>query len=135
MAPMLQIIIAAVLVALCACLVPLLLQLRRTARAVEKFADSARQDLSGMAGDVHQVRQRVDQVADLAAAGLALPGSLGEWLARAVFKLPDLMERKSSGWLSLLMTGLQVALQVFLRSKAAPPAPAEPAPAPEACHE
>ena len=131
MALTLQIITAGVLVALCACLVPLLLQLRRTAKAVEKLADSARQDLQAIAGDVHQVRQRVDQVAELAVAGLAIPSTLGEWLTRAVTKLPDLMDRKSPGWISLLMTGLGVALRVFLRPKTAAPSQPEP----EATHE
>ena len=133
MAPMLQIVIAGVLVALCVCLVPLILQLRRTAAAVEKLAESARQDLNGIAGDVHQVRLRVDQVADLAAAGLSVPATLGEWLTRMLTNLPDLLDRKSSGWISLVMAGLKVALKLFLSPKPAP-APA-PQPEAEAAHE
>jgi len=117
MAQMLQIITAAVLVALCVCLVPLLLQLKRTAVALERLADSAREDLGGIARDVHEVRRRLDGLADLAAAGMALPVSLGESLARLFQCLPDALERRTSGWLGLVIAGLKLVLGAFLRPK------------------
>jgi hypothetical protein len=117
MAPLLQIVIALVLLALCACLVPLILQMRRTARAVELLADSARQDLAGMAQDLHQVRARVDQVADLAAASLAVPASLGEGLSWMFRGRPEAGGPKAPAWLELIRSGLDLVLTVFLGGK------------------
>jgi hypothetical protein len=117
MALTLQFILAGVLVALCACLVPLLLQLKRTAQAVEKLADSARQDLGGIARDVHQVRQRVDELADLATTSLAIPASLGEWVSLLIQKLPEVLETKMKGWPGLVVAGLKLVLNAFLRGK------------------
>jgi hypothetical protein len=113
----LQIVIAVVLLALCAFLVPLLTQMRRTARAVELLADSARQDLDGMAQDLHQVRARVDQVADLVAATLAVPASLGEGLSWLFRRHPEEVGPKAPAWLELIRSGLDLVLSVFLGGK------------------
>ena len=117
MTAVLQIVIAVVLVALCAFLVPLLIQLRRTAAAVERLAESAREDLKGIAEDVHQVRQRVDGLADLAATSLSFPANLGELIASLVRAVPDLLARKSPGWVSLILKGLSYLGAFFLRPR------------------
>jgi hypothetical protein len=108
MALFLQILIALVLVVLCACLVPLLLQLRRTAASLQALAESAKVDLNAISGDLHQVRTRVDQVADLTAASMALPASLGEMMATLARTLPDMLGRPSSGWIGLLLSGIRL---------------------------
>ena len=119
MAPMLQMVIAVVLAVLCACLVPLLLQLKRTAAAVERLADSAREDLGRLAQDVHQVRQQLDGLADLAGSALAVPATLGDWLSRFLQGLAEPGERRGSGWLGLVLAGFKVFLNIILRPKEA----------------
>jgi len=115
MAPMLQIVIAVVLVVLCAALVPLLLQMKRTAAAVERLADSAREDLGGIARDIHEVRTRLDGLADLAAATLALPAALGDAVARLFRTMPE--EARTPRWVGLVLAGLKWVLNTFLRPK------------------
>jgi hypothetical protein len=117
MAPFLQILIALAVVVLCACLVPLLLQLRRTAASIQALAESARMDLNGISSDLHQVRTRVDQLADLAAASMALPASLGEMMTTLARSIPDMLGRPSSGWIGLLLSGLKLFLSGTKRPK------------------
>jgi uncharacterized protein YoxC len=52
-----------VLVALALAVVPLLLQLRKTAQGLDQFLLSARRDLSQISEDVHASRIRVDHLA------------------------------------------------------------------------
>ena len=59
----LEITLILVLVAVTIGLVPLLFQLRRTARALDVFLVSARSDLSQIADDVHASRVRMDHLA------------------------------------------------------------------------
>lgn len=69
---LLQITLIAVLIALAAGLVPLLMQLRRTAHAMEILLASSRRDLDQITQDVHEVRLRMDALAG------SLQGSLNE---------------------------------------------------------
>ena len=123
MAPWLQIIIAVVLVVLCAVLVPLLLQLQRTARSVQCLAESAQRDLNEIAGDLHQVRTRMDQLADLAASSMALPATLGELMVSLSRSLPDLLGRQTSGWIGIALAGLKFFMGSFMKAKAKEPEP------------
>ncbi len=58
----LEITLIVVLVALAVGLLPLLFQLRHTARGVDAFLLSTRRDLSQIAEDVHESRLRMDQL-------------------------------------------------------------------------
>jgi hypothetical protein len=69
----LQIVVAVVVVAVGGCLVPLILQLRRTARSVEALAESARADLGRIAQDIHETRVGVDKVVGLVERSLEFP--------------------------------------------------------------
>jgi uncharacterized protein YoxC len=59
----LEITLIAVLAALAIGAVPLLLQLRRTARGAEAFLLTTGKDLAGIAEDVHAARLRMEQIA------------------------------------------------------------------------
>jgi hypothetical protein len=121
MAIWLQIILAIVLLAVGACLVPLLLQLRRTAASVQHLADSARQDLQQITEDVHHIRARADDLADLAEAGLQWPLRIGRLVSGALDTMESVMGH-TRPWISALLTGLRFALNLLRRPKA----PAEP---------
>lgn len=123
MTPLLQIVIALVLLVLCGVLVPLLLQLRRTARSVQELAESARQDLNVIATDLHHVRGRLDQLADLAASSMALPATLGDLMGSLSRSIPDLLGRQASGWIGIVIAGLKFAMDQFLRPKQRRPEP------------
>ena len=65
---LLQIILSISVVTITAFLVMLLIQARHTAASVQRFADSATQDLHLVAKDVHELRMRADEVTQLALA-------------------------------------------------------------------
>ena len=116
MALWLQIILAIVLVALCACLVPLLLQLRRTAASVQLLAESARADLKQITDDVHHLRERADGLADLAVASLEWPMGLGRIVSGAVQTVEAFLGQ-GGPWMGALLTGLKFALNLIRRPK------------------
>ena len=116
MAIWLQIILAIVLVAVGACLVPLLLQLRRTAASVQVLAESARVDLRRISDDVHHLRDRADGLADLAMASLEWPMGLGRIVSGAVTALESILGR-GGPWMGALLTGLRFALNLIRRPK------------------
>jgi hypothetical protein len=68
----LEVTLILVLVAFAAGLVPLLLQLRQTAKGLDRFLLSTQTDLAQIAEDVHASRLRMDNLAG------SLAGSLGE---------------------------------------------------------
>jgi hypothetical protein len=119
MAIWLQVILAIVLVAVCACLVPLLLQLRRTAAAVEQLAESARADLRQVAADVHHLRSRADELADLASASLELPLGIGRILSGTAKAVETFLVQGGLPWMSALLSGLKFVLQFIRRRKGA----------------
>jgi len=121
MAWWLQIILAVVLVVLGALLVPLLLQLRRTAVAMEHLAVSAREDLGQIAADVHHLRARADELADLLSDTLELPASLGRICASAARTVEGFLGRRGPGWLGALLTGLRFALNLVRRRREGAP--------------
>ncbi len=115
MSTLLQVVIALAVVALTAALIPLLLQLRRTAQAVEGFAKSAGTDLTRISEDVHATRERVEGLADLAQKGLEHPGPIGQVVFGLVGALPSLLHPRPQGTnlVELLVTGLRSALSFF----------------------
>lgn len=118
MAAWLQIILAIAIVAVCACLVPLLLQLRRTAVSVQHLAESARADLRQITDDVHHVRQRADALADMALASMEWPMGLGRIVSGAVQTLETFLGQ-GGPWMGALLTGLKFVLNLFRRPKKA----------------
>ncbi len=116
MALWLQIILAIVLVAICGCLVPLLLQLRRTAASVQLLADSARADLRQIAADVHHLRDRADGLVDLASASLAMPLGIGRIVSGAAQALEAVLGQ-GGPWMGALLTGLKFALNLIRRPR------------------
>jgi hypothetical protein len=119
MATWLQVILAIVLVGVGVCLVPLLLQLRRTAAAVQQLAESARGDLRQVADDVHHLRGRADELADMAASSMELPLGLGRILAGVGQGLEGFLARDGAPWLSALLTGLKFVISFIRRSRKA----------------
>jgi hypothetical protein len=117
MAWWLQLVLAIVLLVLCGVLVPLILQLRRTAAAVEGLAQSARADLGQITADIHHLRTRADDLVDMAAASLEGPVSLGRFTAGAVNAVEALLGRGGMGWLSPLLTGLKMVVNFLRRPK------------------
>jgi hypothetical protein len=117
MAWWLQVVLAIVLVVLCGVLVPLLLQLRRTAAAVQGLAESARADLGQITADVHHLRIRADDLVDMAAASLEGPVSLGRFTAGAVGAVEALLGKGGLGWLSPVLSGLKLVVNFLRRPK------------------
>jgi hypothetical protein len=104
-------------------LVLLLIQARRTAAAVERLAESAVRDLHQVSVDIHEVRMRADEMADLAKNTLALPSTLTQVVSGIVRGMPAFFTRRSSGGniFSTLMTGIQTVLHLFRTSNPTPP--------------
>ena len=115
MSNLLQVVLALAVAALTAALIPLFIQLRRTAQAVEQFSKRAEQDLSQMAEDLHATRLRVEGLADLAQRGLEHPGPLGQVVFGLVGALPALLNPPRTGpnIVDLLVTGFRTALSFF----------------------
>ena len=112
---LLQMTLTAVLVILCAFLVPLLIQARRTARAIQILAESAREDLRSMSGDLRLCREHLDRVADQVEASLSLPAAIGRVAAH-------FLDRTAAPWIEALVTGLKIAIDFFRRPSEAAPA-------------
>jgi type II secretory pathway component PulM len=107
------------LVALMAFLVPLLAQMRRTARSADQFLRAAQADLAQVAQDVHAVRLRLDQAAlslEPTLEALATLSRAAEGVGKAV---TDIKARYAHGLesasqiLGILMGGVR-ALAAFL---------------------
>lgn len=122
MSTVLQCILALAVLALCAYLIPLLIQLRRTAAELERFSRSASKDLGCMAEDVRRVRERVEGLADSASQVLRAPSLLSQAVAGAIQGIPAFLGRreKSSGWMQSLLAGIEFALTLFKRAQARP---------------
>ena len=103
----LEIVVAIVLVVLAGCLVPLLLQLRRTAAAVQQLAEGAKADLHQVTTDMHHLRERADGLVDLAEEGLMVPVAIGRAVTRVTRTVEDFLGRSTLPWMSALMAGLK----------------------------
>jgi len=123
----LEVTLIVVLIALTAGLVPLLFQLRRSAKTLDAFLLSSSRDLSRIAEDVHASRQRVD---DLAAtlqvsldelSGFAKHvGELGQAMKALHTRFYSAME-SASGQLGGLIGGISTVLSFFKDRRASPP--------------
>jgi hypothetical protein len=117
----LQIVLALVVIVLGACLVPLLLQLYRTAKALETLAESARTDLGQIAQDVHHTRLALDRVTGIVERSLEFPASasaIGVGLMRSVAAF---LERGPSPLMEALVTAVKIGIHFFRRAPAAAP--------------
>jgi hypothetical protein len=117
-----QILLAVLAVALVAFLVPLILQLTRTARSVQVLAESAREDLNRIAGDVHEVRQGLDQVVSLVERSLELPAVAGALAATVVRSFTSLLDRRPAPWVDALVTAVKFGIDFLKRPREAAPA-------------
>ncbi len=120
MSPILQITLAILLLALGAALVPLLLQLRKTAMAMEELAKSTQRDISRVADDVHQIRIQVDEVTVMAKEALSLPSTINRGLQDIFHAVPSIFNPKGSqfSWMNLLLGGVQAVMGLFNRPAA-----------------
>ena len=125
MTMILQLTAAVVLVVLCAFLVALLIQLKRTATAVASLAESARADLHLIASDIHHLRARADELADLASQGLALPATVTGILDGFLHSLENVLGRGPSPLVELVMVGVRLGMDWFRKRKPAAPKPEE----------
>ncbi len=117
----LQITLALVLVAVGAALVPLLIQMRRTARAAEALAESARQDLRQISQDVHEARLQVDRIATLVEKGLEFPATAGSMATSLLRTVTASLDRGPSLWMDVIVTALKFGLDFIRRPRAAAP--------------
>jgi len=111
----LQFVLVVVLLVLTGFLVPLLLQLLRTAKAVEALAESAREDLRQIAHDVHQTRESLDRVTGLVERSLEFPATAGGLAVALVRSLTGLLDRGPSPWLEALLTAVKIGISFFKR--------------------
>lgn len=116
---LLKIVLVLVLLAVGACLVPLLLQLHRTAKAVQALAESAREDLGKIALDVHQTRLSLDKVTGLVEKSLEFPATAGSLGVALVRSLTSILDRGPSPWLEALVTAVKFGITFFKRPSAA----------------
>jgi len=116
---LLQVVIAAVLLLLGIYLVPLLIQLRKTAQAMEDLARSASKDISRVADDVHQIKLQVDEISFLARETFAMPVSLGKTLKGLFQGIPAIFGSNSAdlGSLGLFFGALRGVVSLFRRGK------------------
>ncbi|HEY3271972.1 MAG TPA: hypothetical protein VGJ89_12245 [Geothrix sp.] len=121
----LEITLILVLLALAVGLVPLLTQLRRTAKGLDLFLASARKDLAQIAEDVHASRLRMDHLAGSLAISLGdlsaftkslgeVGGTVKEWHARFHTTLES-----ASRTIGGVLGGLSTVL-AFFKSKPTP---------------
>nr|WP_320132756.1 DUF948 domain-containing protein [uncultured Holophaga sp.] len=117
----LEIILALAVIVLVGFLVPLLLQLRRTAQAMEDLARTARNDLDHMTQDVHCIRLQTEEMAKVVGETLELPRTLSRTLTGLVQSIPAMFGRREggSGRLELLLAGFQAAASLFRRRRSA----------------
>lgn len=115
----LQILLGLSVAVITAFLIPFLLQVRRTAAAMERLANSASRDLGQIAEDIHQTRLRMEEVSQLARHSLEHPATLTKVVAGVIGGLSFLFRRPggSSDFLESLLTGLRSALNLFHRPK------------------
>ena len=123
MSMLLQIILSISIATLTVFLVMLLIQARHTAASVQRFAESAAQDLHLVATDLHEVRMRVDEVSLLVQKTCEQPSLLTQMIAGIVRGLPGTFgSRDGSGrFLEMLLTGVRTALHLFRGRKTARP--------------
>ena len=110
-----------ILLALALGALPLLMQLRRTARSLEVFLEAARGDLARIVDDVHAVRGQVDRLAAEVGPSVASLASFAGALGRVGTALEDLQARTHRAFASAsrrwggLTAGLSMVLGCLAR--------------------
>jgi len=119
----LQIVLCLAVIVLTVFLVLLLVQARRTAKAVERLAESAAQDLRQVSGDLHEIRTRVDGIAGSVMNVIEPPSVLSQVVTGVVRAVPALFHRRADSLdiFESLVTGVETALHLFRSHKADSP--------------
>lgn len=121
----LEITLILMLTALAASLVPLLMQMRRTAQSLESFLTSSAKDLAQIAGDVHASRLRMDHLAGSLQASVDELLGLARLMREAGHAVKSYHARflgtveSASRNLGGLIGGVSAALAFFKRNKPA----------------
>lgn len=120
----LEITLIVVLVVLSLGLLPLLHQLRRTAKGLDVFLASSRKDLSQIAEDVHASRLRMDLLAATAQVSLAELSSFAKSVGEVGSAVKEFHARFRSSLESVSqIIGGASAVLAFFKSKLTQPAP------------
>jgi hypothetical protein len=119
----LQIVLCLAVTVLTVFLVLLLIQARRTAKAVEQLAESASHDLHQVSGDLHEIRARVEGVTGSVMNILETPSVLSQVVTGVIRGIPAFFhKREDSGDIfATLVTGAETALHLFRNLKANSP--------------
>lgn len=109
-----QVVFLIVLASLGCFLVPLLLQLRKTAKAIEELAKSANRDINRVADDVHQIKIQMDEIAELTKESLTLPANISQMvqtITHLILSFIDIQNEKSI--FNNLLSGIQTIIAIF----------------------
>jgi hypothetical protein len=122
----LELTLILVLLALSAVLIPLLIQLRRSARGLDAFLMAARQDLARIADDVHASRMRMDNLGvsvqaylDEVAGFMGMIRRVRDGVRTVTAGLRSALA-PSAGSASGILAGLGAVLGMFRRAGTAP---------------
>ena len=121
---LIQITLCAATIVLTVFLAMFLFQARRTAAAVERFAESAARDLHQVSTDIHAVKGHAEDVAALVKGTFGLPSALTQVVTGLVRGLPALFTRTSDS--TNLLEAVMAAIQGIIALFRKPAAPAEP---------
>lgn len=117
----LQIILGLAILGVASCLIPFLIQARRTAVALERLAESSSRDLERIADDIHVVRTQVEDVVQRATHSLEHPSVLTQ-VAMGFLRITSGFfnnQQRGPDFLESLLTGIRSALHLFRRHRAA----------------
>ncbi|BDU78754.1 hypothetical protein [Mesoterricola sediminis] len=115
----LQIVLTVVITVVAAFLVSLILQLQKTAQAVQALAESLRVDARQITEDVHQVRLQVDRTAALVERTLEGPATAGLMASSALRGVMGLFGRGAGSLVEGLVTALRIGLDFIRRRRRA----------------
>ncbi len=117
--PLMWVLILAIAV-LTSVLVPLMLQLRKTAMAVERLATTASSDIHSISQDVHSVREKVDAIAETVRRTAArfsnvteALGSIGALVKAVAGNISRRRAAKASLWRNLLSMLISLITSYF----------------------
>jgi hypothetical protein len=109
-----QYICAILLVLLCGFLILLLHQLRNTASAFQRLAESAKDDLRQVATDIHHLRCHFDKLLNLVTDNLELPSNTNSLISKFVQILDIFLNKKHITFLEIIFTSIKFASR-FMR--------------------
>ena len=111
-----QSILVIMLALLCVFLILLLRQLQDTAAAVQRLAESAKDNLQQVANDIHDLGNRADRLLGLAADNLALPLNAKNRISRAIQTVDAFLTNKHLTWLGIIFTNIKFASRLIRKS-------------------